>query len=257
MTVAVLDAKPFSIAELFRPFEPLPPYEAASALSSASSSAAYSNGDLRQYAAAAQQQQQLHQQQQVANRQVAANQATSDSGRTLLLIKHKIKKRRRKRKKKRLCRSHGRTYPYVNIAYVEVNEYYNCPAGTVEEVITGGAGEQYDEEIIDEYIDPSEPAEPSNSHGPLGGSVPAGGPPVQYPEASGAGCRRGLGLCPSGGPLGFFGEGGLFDFTSGAQNQLVGLNPLQGVSYDDVRPVVEVNLPGSLVDAVCVDSHSL
>lgn len=242
----VLDAKPF-IAELFRPFESPPPYNAALSLPS-NVNQQQRTGDLN-YA-------------QATN---AADQAASDSGRTLLLIKkYKLKQRRRKRIKKRLCKSLGRTYPYVNIAYVEVNEYYNCPVGTFlvpageQEAISGvggGGGGLHDEEIIEEYVDPGEPdGGPSNSHGPLGGSVPAGGPSVQYPAGAGGGggaaggCRGQL--CPSGGPLGFFGEGGLFDFTSGTPNQLVGLNTLQGVNYQDVKPVVEFNVPGSLVDAV-------
>lgn len=94
------------------------------------------------------------------------------------------------------------------------------------------------DEVIDEY---TEPDAENNSHGPLAGVD-------QTVQPTAAVANR-----PSGGPLGFFGQGGLFDVTSGngiPPNSLLGVNQLQGASFDDVRPVVEFNVPGSLVDAV-------
>lgn len=188
-------------------------------------------------------------------------QQSLDDSRTFVHIKQT--KRRRRRRRRRPCRRRdARTWPTVNFVYLEVNEHYNCAPAYGDHQSGGGGSfsggsnhvdeeEEYDD-IIDEYNDP---VTVTNSHGSL----------VSSPAVS-ANNR------PSGGPLGFFGQGGLFDIAggqggqggggggglpggglaggSGSQNQLFGVNQLHDAGYDDVRPVIEINLPESLQDAV-------
>lgn len=181
-------------------------------------------------------------------------------GRHFIHVKHKKKK---KPIKKRPCipqahngPKYSRTYPNLNLVFVDVNyngnsEYntnggYACRPGNfgssglgshIGGLFTHGshgvsAEEDYDENVV--AVDSGH-----NSHGALlgvGGGGSVGG---------------------SGGPLGFFGQGGLFDFSSsnsGTTSSNV-VRPQVDDSYDSidengVRPVIEINVPDTIQDAV-------
>lgn len=193
-------------------------------------------------------------------------------------IKFKHKKKRMK-KKRRPCipQAHrpskygSRTYPNLNVVFVDVNyngDYntvggYACRPGNYGSagaashaggLFNHGAHGGYDSVEADEedYDDAVvEPDTVVNSHGSLltigdgGGSVGGGG--------------GGGGAAAQGGPLGFFGQGGLFDFSghSSGGTAAVPQRPQvddpysQHLSDDDtVKPVIEINVPDTVQDVV-------
>lgn len=179
-------------------------------------------------------------------------------GRHFIHVKHKKKK---KRIKKRPCipqahnPKYSRTYPNLNVVFVDVNYNgnpdYNTNGGYAcrpENFGSSGLGshigglfthgshgvsadEDYDENVV--AVDSGH-----NSHGGLLGVGGGGG--------------------GTGGPLGFFGQGGLFDFSasnSGTSSSSNIVRPQVDDSYDSVddngvRPVIEINVPDTIQDAV-------
>lgn len=183
-------------------------------------------------------------------------------GRHFIHVKHKKKK---KRIKKRPCipqahngPKYGRTYPNLNVVFVDVNyngdSAYNTNGGYAcrpQNFGSSGLGshigglfnhgshggvsaeEDYDENVVAVDND-------HNSHGALLGIAGGGGG-------------------GNGGPLGFFGQGGLFDFSAGNSGTSISssniVRPQVDDSYDSVddngvRPVIEINVPDTIQDAV-------
>lgn len=252
-------ARPFSFADLFQPYAPTANGQSPAANpNDANPSAVNAYSAASPYATAVDPLALQQRAYALATAQAGRSQPAPDAGRTFVHIKHQ--KRRRRRRRRRPCRVRdSRTWPNVNFVYLEVNEHYDCGTayggggggqhgGIFGGGQHGGSSNHVDEDedeyddIIDEYNDP---VTVTNSHGSL----------ASAPSAGQAAANR-----PSGGPLGFFGQGGLFDFGGGqsggpvgggGQNQLVGVNQLHGGGgYDDVRPVIEINVPESLSDAV-------
>lgn len=121
---------------------------------------------------------------------------------------------------------------------------------------------EYDEDV-DEVVDYDENFD--NSHGSLlvsgglanrpivalGGGGAGGVPGVGGSGGGLAGGGGGGAGTGNGGPLGFFGQGGLFDFAGSNGGGLNPARPQVDDPYSDgVRPVIEINVPDTLQDAV-------
>lgn len=156
-------------------------------------------------------------------------------GRHFIKIKHKKKKI-----KKKPCipyRSnnpkYGRTYPSLNLVFVDYNYNtvggYGCnPAyggGTHVGVHVNGDDYEEEQEEVNNVV--------HNSHGALINSN------VGYSQ-------------PHGGPLGFFGQGGLFDFSGGSSGGSSFVRPQVDDPYgsNNIKPVIEINVPDTFQDAV-------
>lgn len=161
--------------------------------------------------------------------------------------RHFIKVQHKKKKKKKPCipysNKYGRTYPNLNVVFVDVNyngEYntnggYNCHPVYGN----GGAlGDLFGSHNNDDANEQNDVTNSGNSHGGLLSNLGVG-TVANRPQ--------------NGGPLGFFGQGGLFDFSGGSGGS-TGVRPQvdDPYSYNDVKPVIEINVPDTVQDAVSV-----
>lgn len=129
--------------------------------------------------------------------------------------------------------------------------------------------DEYDDtdDVIDDYDENLD-----NSHGALlvsgglinrpvpgvGGGGASFGGYVPGDGGSGGGLAGGGGggSVVNGGPLGFFGQGGLFDFTSANRPGVNPARPQVDDPYSDgVRPVIEINVPDTLQDVVSINKY--
>ena len=191
--------------------------------------------------------------------------------RHFIYVHHKKKKKHKKRCKTKLEKTH------INFIYADIN--YNGIGCGQNYITSGGGGGGVISNVIHggggggsstiygsaEGTDDTSEEEDYNDHGSLVGAIfnkPQISQPVSAGVSQGSYVNQGSQSSgvSHGGPLGFFGQGGLFDFFGGGGGggggsfgNIGNLNRPQvdeAIYNSDSKPVIEINVPDTVQDVV-------